>query len=305
MLPLFHTFLGFGAFMIAAVVSVFLHYFKIIELQGPGEWLPSCMLIVGGFFPERAIFQILAAVASSSHLTIIFLWYLITRSKKSKLPEFICFSGLVRTAFLAGIIYVPSPDDHELHDICVAGYLFMTFIWFQGLLKFSSGSSQLTLESGLGLSLPKHKQDVGENSDDSTIVSTDKEDEKMESYLHQQERLRLQNGDSNSKKPTSGYAIRKQLAAAYYILFIPLCHYMLQYRVYRVPGSYSRYAFFEWVAVLLDIGFDAVSALEFDGLEFRVVALPQGYEDESPDEKDLDKSIQEERTNNRKHGHYV
>lgn len=305
MLPLLHTCLGIGGFVVAAAISIFLHYSKIVELQGPGEWLPSSMLIIGRFFPERAVFQILAALASSSHLTIILLWYLITRSRKSKFPEFICFSGLVRTAFLAGIIYVPSPDDHELHDVCVAGYLFMTFIWFQGLLRFSSGSSQLTLETGLGLSLPNHSQDVGKNADSPPTASTDKEDEKMESYLYQQEKALLHNGDANLRKPTSGYAIRKQLATAYYILFIPLCHYMLQYRIYRNEGSYSKYAFFEWMAVFLDIGFDAVSALEFDGLEFRVIALPQNYNDEFSDEKDLDKSMQEEHANNIKHGHYM
>lgn len=35
-------------------------------------------------------------------------------------------------------------------------------------------------------------------------------------------------------------------------------------------SAYTIYAFFEWALVLLDVAFDAVTALDFDGLELVV-----------------------------------
>jgi len=34
--------------------------------------------------------------------------------------------------------------------------------------------------------------------------------------------------------------------------------------------AYTIYAFFEWALILFDVGFDAVTALDFEGLEFVV-----------------------------------
>ena len=34
--------------------------------------------------------------------------------------------------------------------------------------------------------------------------------------------------------------------------------------------AYTIYAFFEWALILLDVGFDAVTAIEFEGLELIV-----------------------------------
>lgn len=34
--------------------------------------------------------------------------------------------------------------------------------------------------------------------------------------------------------------------------------------------AYTRYAFFEWALVLFDVGFDAVTALDFSGFEIIV-----------------------------------
>lgn len=44
--------------------------------------------------------------------------------------------------------------------------------------------------------------------------------------------------------------------------------------------AYTTYAFFEWALVLLDVGFDAVTALDFDTLELvvrDVKGTSQGY----------------------------
>jgi hypothetical protein len=38
-------------------------------------------------------------------------------------------------------------------------------------------------------------------------------------------------------------------------------------RVLTPPAAYTIYAFFEWSLVLLDVAFDAVTALDFDTFE--------------------------------------
>lgn len=35
--------------------------------------------------------------------------------------------------------------------------------------------------------------------------------------------------------------------------------------------AYTKYAFFEWSLILFDVGFDAVTALDFTGFELQVV----------------------------------
>jgi hypothetical protein len=44
--------------------------------------------------------------------------------------------------------------------------------------------------------------------------------------------------------------------------------------------AYTIYAFFEWSLILFDVGFDAVTALDFAGFELRVVdikGVSKGY----------------------------
>lgn len=37
--------------------------------------------------------------------------------------------------------------------------------------------------------------------------------------------------------------------------------------------AYTKYAFFEWSLILFDIGFDAITAIDFAGLELQVVDI--------------------------------
>jgi hypothetical protein len=102
---------------------------------------------------------------------------------------------------------------------------------------------------------------------------------------------------------------RKILAGAFFGTLVPLIYYFIQHKVHKVPGgsprsqsislcpplsslifpspsfsltflflvlpaliiAYTIYAFFEWSLVLLDVGFDAVSVLDFDKFEFQVI----------------------------------
>ncbi|THZ17481.1 calcofluor white hypersensitive protein [Aureobasidium pullulans] len=63
---------------------------------------------------------------------------------------------------------------------------------------------------------------------------------------------------------------RKVFGGAFFATLVPLVYFFIQHKVHKVPGAYTIYAFFEWALVLLDVAFDAVTALDFSGLELVV-----------------------------------
>ncbi|KAF3919268.1 hypothetical protein ABW20_dc0102228 [Dactylellina cionopaga] len=64
---------------------------------------------------------------------------------------------------------------------------------------------------------------------------------------------------------------RKILAGLFFGTLVPLIYYFIQHKVHKVPGAYTIYAFFEWSLILYDVGFDAVTAIDFEGFELRLV----------------------------------
>ncbi|KAJ9665937.1 Protein cwh43 [Coniosporium apollinis] len=63
---------------------------------------------------------------------------------------------------------------------------------------------------------------------------------------------------------------RKILAGAFFGTLVPLVYFFIQHKVHKVSGAYTTYAFFEWSLVLLDVAFDAVTVLDFEGFEIVV-----------------------------------
>ncbi|PKX88388.1 putative integral plasma membrane protein [Aspergillus novofumigatus IBT 16806] len=63
---------------------------------------------------------------------------------------------------------------------------------------------------------------------------------------------------------------RKIMAGLFFGALLPLVYYFIQHKVHKVPGAYTKYAFFEWSLILFDVGFDAVTALDFDAFEIVV-----------------------------------
>jgi hypothetical protein len=63
---------------------------------------------------------------------------------------------------------------------------------------------------------------------------------------------------------------RKILASLFFGTLVPLIYYFIQHKVHKVPGAYTKYAFFEWSLIAFDVGFDAVTALDFEGFELLV-----------------------------------
>lgn len=63
---------------------------------------------------------------------------------------------------------------------------------------------------------------------------------------------------------------RKIMASLFFGTLVPLVYYFIQHKVHKVPGAYTKYAFFEWSLILFDVGFDAVTALDFESFELVV-----------------------------------
>ncbi|OKO96984.1 Protein cwh43 [Penicillium subrubescens] len=63
---------------------------------------------------------------------------------------------------------------------------------------------------------------------------------------------------------------RKIMASLFFGTLVPLIYYFIQHKVHKVAGAYTRYAFFEWSLILFDVGFDAITVLDFEGFEIVV-----------------------------------
>lgn len=63
---------------------------------------------------------------------------------------------------------------------------------------------------------------------------------------------------------------RKWLAGSFFGTLIPLIYFFIQHKVHKVAGAYTIYSFFEWTLVLLDVGFDACTAIDFESFELVV-----------------------------------
>ncbi len=103
-----------------------------------------------------------------------------------------------------------------------------------------------------------------------------------------------------SRNPRSIYW-RKVFAGAFFGTLVPLTYYFIQHKVHKVAGgmniaigkvcvsqghladiciAYSIYALFEWSVIIYDVGFDAVTALDFEGFEVivkDVKGVSRGY----------------------------
>ncbi|KAJ7903628.1 Frag1/DRAM/Sfk1 family-domain-containing protein [Mycena olivaceomarginata] len=57
------------------------------------------------------------------------------------------------------------------------------------------------------------------------------------------------------------------VASTFFLSLIPLVYFYLQHKVHRVPGAYTRYSFFEWGLIALDLIFDSVTETECADLQ--------------------------------------
>lgn len=57
--------------------------------------------------------------------------------------------------------------------------------------------------------------------------------------------------------------------SSFFATIVPLIYWFIQHKVHDRPGAYSTYAYFEWSLILLDVGFDAWSIVDFSQIEIR------------------------------------
>ncbi|KAI9567300.1 Frag1/DRAM/Sfk1 family-domain-containing protein [Boletus coccyginus] len=63
--------------------------------------------------------------------------------------------------------------------------------------------------------------------------------------------------------PTNHVQVRKRRFSSFFALIIPLVYFFIQHKVHRIPGAYTRYAFFEWGLIFLDVLYDSISGADF------------------------------------------
>lgn len=70
-----------------------------------------------------------------------------------------------------------------------------------------------------------------------------------------------------SPKKSSVRTGRAITAIAFFGTLVPLVYWFIQHKVHVRPGAYSIYAYFEWSLILLDVGFDTWSIIDFKKIE--------------------------------------
>lgn len=205
----------------------YLHYsFLIIVLN----LRQSVSTVVGDFYPERNLFHILYSITSGPRLAMIALLWVHWRTldATSLWPTTTAVVGVLRTLSCAvsshstnisyssfqvrlqGWMYITSTDDHDVHDVCMGTYIFLTLLWEIGCI---------------------------------------------------------------AQTPPGNRTLRKRriwTALSFWGCTVPMVPLYIQHKYYRVPGAYSRYAYFEWGLIILDIAFDALAGSQLKGLTLEI-----------------------------------
>ncbi|KAF9036160.1 Frag1/DRAM/Sfk1 family-domain-containing protein [Panaeolus papilionaceus] len=76
--------------------------------------------------------------------------------------------------------------------------------------------------------------------------------------------------------PSTRTSVRRQrqlIATLFFVTIGPLVFFFIQHKVHRMPGAYTRYAFFEWGLIVFDVMYDSIAQQEFQesGLEIALV----------------------------------
>ncbi|KAI6104798.1 Frag1/DRAM/Sfk1 family-domain-containing protein [Pisolithus croceorrhizus] len=64
---------------------------------------------------------------------------------------------------------------------------------------------------------------------------------------------------------------RKLIATLFFVSVIPMIYFFVQHKVYRIPGAYTWYSFFEWGLILLDILYDSITGIDFERSQLQIM----------------------------------
>ncbi|KAI9001545.1 Frag1/DRAM/Sfk1 family-domain-containing protein [Trametes punicea] len=63
---------------------------------------------------------------------------------------------------------------------------------------------------------------------------------------------------------------RRLTSIAFFAAIAPMIYFFIQHKVHRVPGAYTRYSFFEWALILLDVLYDSSAELDFSAADLKI-----------------------------------
>ncbi|KIK80643.1 hypothetical protein PAXRUDRAFT_36135 [Paxillus rubicundulus Ve08.2h10] len=67
--------------------------------------------------------------------------------------------------------------------------------------------------------------------------------------------------------------MRRQIVAiAFFGTVFPMIYFFLQHKVQRIPGAYTRYSFFEWALVFLDVFYDSIWRNDFHNYNLQITS---------------------------------
>ncbi|KAF9446745.1 hypothetical protein P691DRAFT_166821 [Macrolepiota fuliginosa MF-IS2] len=92
-----------------------------------------------------------------------------------------------------------------------------------------------------------------------------------------------------------GKSVRRRrtlVASVFFLSIVPLVYFFIQHKVHRIPGAYTKYAFFEWSLIFFDVLYDAISEQEFAEADLKVT-VGTVLEGRSSEQLDYPKSINE------------
>lgn len=65
--------------------------------------------------------------------------------------------------------------------------------------------------------------------------------------------------------------VRKLVSTLFFGSIIPMVYFFVQHKVYKIPGAYTRYSFFEWGLILLDILYDSITGIDFERSKLQIM----------------------------------
>ncbi|RKO97158.1 hypothetical protein CAUPRSCDRAFT_6932, partial [Caulochytrium protostelioides] len=233
-----HTFFGLGGFLVALASSYHYHWHGVIKNEWfgyPDEWWPSVSAVTGDYFPDRNLFQIGIALAATPRF--LMLW--INHTLYSRVPG---YDGQHTAGWLAKATLVVG----LIRTLSCAGWVFVT-----------STNNGLIHDVGMIVYLVAGFVYM--------ILLT----------VQSNREARFQSLDALSLRPVTRTPQYRTRAIIAFMSLLPcLVYYYLLHKVHRVPGAYSYYACFEWAVVLIDVGFDAITAIDARDLHLQLAPNP-------------------------------
>lgn len=180
---------------------------------------------------------------------------------ESSRPSVLLIVGIVRSLSCGGWVYITSTDHHDVHDILMVSYIICNVPWMLGSISHTPSTRSVTKQQrfvGRISSSPPHSRQI-ENTSLQRLLA----------HLESTAKISLHNLDSlppSSLWPISSFNTRStrdpEVGAPHVLIPCPnlMSHHL----------AYTRYSFFEWGLIFLDISFDSILATDLRESELRV-----------------------------------